>query len=77
MSKSGPDYQLKVLIKKFEGKFAVLETDDKQNLLWPIKNLPDDAEAGRQVKLFISTTLSDQAEQEKLARAMLNQILSG
>jgi len=69
---------LNASIDRFEGKSAVISfgKDKKQKLLWPIKNLPDDAQEGMTVRLAISTSQSDQEETQKLARAVLNEILS-
>jgi len=68
-------YYIKAVVDRFEGKLAVLVTDDKQKILWPIKNLPDDVQEGSIVRLVISTTKTDQEEREKLAKTMLNEIL--
>ena len=35
---------LNVTVKRFEGKFAVLQSDDQQELRWPIKQLPDEVQ---------------------------------
>jgi hypothetical protein len=70
------EYCLKVTVKKFEGKFAVLETEDKQNLRWPIKDLPDDIQEGVVVRLVVSTAKTGEEEREKLARTVINNILS-
>ena len=70
------DNSLKASIIRFEGKFAVLETLDGQNVRWPIKELPDDAQEGMQVRLIISTAKSEQAAKESLSRAVINTLLS-
>lgn len=75
MAETEHEYFLQAVVKKFEGKFAVLETDDGQELRWPIKNLPDDAQAGQSVRLIISTAQSEHADREKLAQAVINKIL--
>lgn len=76
MTEDRKRYYIKVVIDRFEGKLAVLVTDDKQKILWPIKNLPDDVQEGSTVRLVISTTKTDQEEREKLAKTMLNEILN-
>lgn len=76
MNEVSKEYCLKVTVKKFEGKFAVLETEDKQNLRWPIKNLPDDIQEGAVIRLVVSTAMTDGEEREKLARTVINNILS-
>lgn len=68
-------YYIKAVVDRFEGKFAVLVTDDKQKILWPIKNLPDDIQEGSAVRLVISTSKTDEEEREKMAKTILNEIL--
>lgn len=70
-------YYLKAKIESFEGKFALIKTEDKQKLLWPIKNLPDDIQVGSLVRLVISTAKTDEEERERVAKTMLNEILKG
>jgi len=77
MSVSEMEYNLNVTIKKFEGTFAILKTKDKQEIKWPIKNLPDDIEVGKEVRLVLSSEKTDKESKEKLARAVLNSILAG
>lgn len=62
-------------IDRFEEKMAVIVLAGGQNLLWPIKDLPEDAEAGAEVRLILSTAESDKQEREKTAKAILNEIL--
>lgn len=68
---------IKVVLDRFEGKFAVLKTSDGQELLWPIKNLPEEAKEGSGMRLILATAKTDQEEREKLAKTILNEILSG
>lgn len=70
-------YFVRATVDRFEGKHAVLLTDDKQEIKWPIKNLPDDAKEGSLIRLIVSTNRTEQAEREKLAKALLNEILKG
>ncbi|MBU0597819.1 DUF3006 domain-containing protein [Patescibacteria group bacterium] len=70
------EHQLKVRVAKFEGKFAVLETNDKHEFRWPIKNLPDDVEEGADIRVKISTAKTESEERERLAQAVINKILS-
>lgn len=62
-------------IERFEGKMAVIVLADGQQLLWPIKNLPEEGEAGKAVRLILSTAKSDEKEREIMAKAILNEIL--
>ena len=70
-------YYIKAIIERFEGKFAVIKTDDKQKILWPIKNLPDDIREGSSIRLIFSTSKTEQEERTKVAKTMLNEILKG
>lgn len=76
MDETKTEHALKVKVNRFEGKFAILETRDGSQLSWPIKELPDDVQEGAQVRLIVSTTKTDAASQQKLARAMINTLLS-
>lgn len=77
MTEKVSEYYLKVKLKKFEGKFAVLETEDKQKVNWPIKNLPDDIQEGIDIRLKVSTSKTDQEDRGKIARMVINNILGG
>ncbi len=66
---------LKATIDRFEGKFAVLKTDDGQEILWSISNLPEDAKEGSAVRLSIHTSKTDEEEKIKLAKSLLEEIL--
>ena len=68
-------HHLTATIDRFEGKQAVLRTEDGQDLLWPITNLPEDAHEGTTVRLVLSTGKTDEEEREKTAKALLNEIL--
>ncbi len=77
MTISEMEYNLNVTVMKFEGIFAILKTEDNQEIKWPIKNLPDDIEEGKDVRLTLSSEKTDSESKEKLARAVLNSILAG
>ena len=66
---------LKAAIDRIEGEFAILKTEDNQEILWPIKNLSEDAKEGTAVRLILSTSKTDEEERTKLAKTMLNEIL--
>jgi hypothetical protein len=68
-------YHLKATLDRFEGKQAVLKTDDGQEIVWPIKNLPDDIHEGSVVRLVLSTSQTDEEERQKMAKSLLNEIL--
>lgn len=72
----GKEYYYTAKVRGFEGKLAILEMSDKQVLRWPIKNLPDDIQAGMEIKLYVSTARVEQDVQEKMAKEVINSILS-
>jgi hypothetical protein len=67
-------YSLEAVIDRFEGKFAVFKVNG-QELFWPIKNLPDDAKEGSVVRLYLSTSKTEEEEKEKIAKKILEEIL--
>lgn len=71
------NHSLQATIDRFEGKFAVLHTEEKKEVLWPIKSLPDDVKEGSFVRLVVSTAKTEEEEREKIAKTLLNDILKG
>jgi len=68
-------YFLEGIIDRFEDKMAVIITKDGQKLLWPIKNLPDEAQVSTALKIILSTSKTQEEEREKIAKTILNKIL--
>ncbi len=68
-------YSLEGVIENFVDKKAVIVTKDGQKLSWPIKNLPEDCEKGTRIRIILTTSKTDQEERQKLAKAILNEIL--
>ncbi len=68
-------YFIKAVIDRFEKNQAVIRTDDGQELLWPIENLPDGTTEGGAIRLIVSASENDTQEREAIAKALLNQIL--
>ena len=66
---------IKATIDRLEDCFAVLKTDDAQEILWPIKSLPEGAKEGTVVKLVLSTSKTEEEERKKIAKTLLNEIL--
>ncbi len=66
---------IKATIDRIENDFAVLKTDDKQEILWPTSRLPEDAKEGSLVRLNLSTSKADEEERAKLAKTILEEIL--
>ncbi len=73
---SDSDYSVATTVKRFEGKFALLETSDGQSISWPIKNLPDDVQEGASVRLLLTSAKTDEVARERLARAVINSLLA-
>lgn len=72
---SEKNYLIEGTINQFEDKMAVIIAQDGQKFFWPIKNLPEDCEVGTAVRLILSTSKTDEEEREKIAKAILNEIL--
>ncbi|MBI5071955.1 DUF3006 domain-containing protein [Candidatus Falkowbacteria bacterium] len=66
---------IKAAVDRFEGDSAVIKTEDGQEIIWPKKDLPDDAKEGSALRLSISTSQTDEEERAKLAKTLLNEIL--
>lgn len=69
------NYYIKAVIDRLEGEFAVIKTEDEQEILWPVKYLPEDAKEGTAIRLFLSTSKTEEEERTKLAKTLLNEIL--
>jgi len=74
-NQSDQQYSQMGVILEFQEKMAVIQLSDGQKILWPIKNLPDDAAQNQKIKLTASTNQSEENEREKIAKTILNQIL--
>lgn len=66
---------IKATIDRLEECFAVLRTEDAQEILWPLKNLPEGVKEGTAVRLILRTSEDDEEERKKLAKTLLNEIL--
>lgn len=68
---------MQATIDRIENNKAVLKTNDGQEWLWPADQLPKDAQEGSVVELEIKSDKESEREREKLARAVLNEVLRG
>ncbi len=68
-------YSLNVRFVRYDGSFAILETEGKLEFRWPIKNLPENLMEGATVRLVLSTEQTEQAERELIAKTLINQLL--
>lgn len=75
LAPSMPEFIMTGALDRFDGTYAVIITADKQTLLWPIKNLPDNVKEGDVLKLHLTTDKLETAHKEQAVRNLLNQIL--
>ncbi|MBU4332168.1 DUF3006 domain-containing protein [Patescibacteria group bacterium] len=66
---------IKGVVDCFENEQAVIQTDDKQKIIWPRENLPADIKEGMGIKLFLSTDAMEARGREEIVKDLLNQIL--
>ncbi|PIP75603.1 hypothetical protein COW86_02850 [Candidatus Kuenenbacteria bacterium CG22_combo_CG10-13_8_21_14_all_39_9] len=62
-------------VDRLEGGKAVLKLDDGQSLDWPVDKLPAETVEGTQLKLWLLSDKGEEEEREKMAKAVLNEIL--
>lgn len=62
-------------VDRLEGSKAVLKLDDGQSLNWPVDKLPAGAVEGTQLKILLLSDKGEEEEREKMAKAVLNEIL--
>jgi hypothetical protein len=67
---------LKLTIDRFEGKKAVLMTDDGHIVVWPKNKLPNDAREGMVLNLNILSDSEAEKDKKELAKDILNEILN-
>ena len=63
------------VVDHFEGKFATLRLEDGQQINWPREKLPAGIKEGGTVKLFVSSSATEEEERSKMAKSLLNEIL--
>jgi len=67
--------EVKLTIDRFEGNKAVLKTEAGDSIIWPKKMLPDQAHEGMVLNFNISDKANIEADKNKLAKQILNEIL--
>lgn len=75
MSEDNTNYSQEMVIDRFEEKYAILKGAEGQEIVWPIKKLPDEIKKGEVIRLTLSTAKTETEEREKIAKALLNEIL--
>ena len=68
--------EISAQLTRLEAKSAIFKNKDGQEIIWPIKLLPDDLKEGETIKLILKTTAETATEQRNLAKEMLNEILN-
>ncbi|MFA5029891.1 MAG: hypothetical protein WC518_04145 [Patescibacteria group bacterium] len=64
------------VIEDVESNLATIRTEDEQKILWPLNKLPAGISLNAPVKLFITTKELAEADRQKLAQAVLKEILN-
>lgn len=67
---------IKGVLDRFENKLAVIKTENGAEILWPIKELPEELSAGSAILLTLSNQAGQEEQRQALAQAMLNEILN-
>lgn len=67
---------MKAVLDRFEGGAAVLRIEGGQELTIPKEELPKGAKEGSALFLIISDSASEEEAREKLAKSILNEILT-
>lgn len=69
-------YYITGVIDCMEEDTAVIRTDDGQEILWQLDNLPPELKEGSVVKLFIKHSVNEEIGREEFAKSLLNEILA-
>lgn len=69
------EFYLTGTIDRLEENRAVIRTDDGQQIIWPIAKMPDGTSEGDVVKIAINNDQSETLAKEKIAKAVLNELL--
>ena len=67
---------IKLSVDRIEGGQAVLITEHKQEISWPLASLPDGIKEGQILNFTISDNEKATEEKDKLAKDILNEILT-
>lgn len=62
-------------VQGLQDRLAVLKLEDGQIVNWPKARLPQGVAEGSKIRIFVSTSLTEEEERAKLARNLLNEIL--
>ena len=67
---------MKAILDRFENGSAVLRLENGQELVVPQAELPKDVKEGAALFILISESKTEEEAREKLAKAILNEILN-
>lgn len=69
--------QIKATLESFEERYAILRTQDSQNIIkWPIKNLPDSAKIGETITLKLTTAIDQTDLDYEHKRQLLEELIN-
>jgi len=64
------------VIDRLEGKQAVIKLENREEIYWPISQLPDALTEGSAVQLTLAGAEAASAGREALAKDILNEVLN-
>jgi hypothetical protein len=67
---------LKLTVDRFEGKEAVLKTEDNKTIIWPQAKLPSGIKEGSNLQFTIADDEKSESHNRELAKDILNEILA-
>jgi len=68
--------EIEIIIDRFEGDKAVLNTTDNQTIIWPKNKLPNDVKESGVLFFNIQIDKNKEEQNKKLAKTILNEILN-
>lgn len=67
---------LSLIVDRFEEDKAVLKTEDKEEIIWPKKKLPENIKEGSAMVAFLTDDKMKDEKSLNLAKEVLNEILN-
>lgn len=75
-SASQNPYFLAAKLERFEERFAVLNSEVLGEFRWPIKNLPENVQAGETIELSVRTRGINEDEKLTRMRKLLEELIN-
>lgn len=69
-------YSIQATVLKLDEQSAVLKLIDGQTLNWPLELLPPGTKTNDPVKIIIHNKKTDEEERQRLARTLLNEVMT-